>query len=133
MAPIVLDASALIAFLQQKEGGEKVTYLFEQASKQNKKLHIASVNWGEVYYYLLHKKGKELADKVMMHLEGMPLEIVDVDKFLAKRAGFFKVTKNLAYSDSFVAALAQQMNAKLYTSDHDFKKVEHEIHIGWLC
>ena len=73
----VLDASALMVYLEKEEGYEKVKELLVKAAETDKKLLMAAVNFGEVYYAVAREAEKILlqaaalnpkADKVHYYL-----------------------------------------------------------------
>lgn len=65
-------------------------------------------------------------------MDSFPIEVVDVDKALAKQAGYYKSEKKMSYADCFAAALAKSKKGALITGDKEFKEVEGEIKILWL-
>ena len=128
----VLDASALMAYLEKEPGHEKVTEALSKAVLSEKKLLMTVVNWGEVYYTLVREYGLEEAEKISGLIETFPIELILPDKELAKQAALLKATKKLPYVDSFAAALALTRKAQLVTTDGDFKAVENSISILWI-
>ena len=128
----VLDASALMVYLEKESGYEKVKDLFIKAAETDKKLLMASVNLGEVYYILIREHGLENAEEVFRLIETFPIEFVPVDVDLTKQAALYKATKKIPFVDSFAAALAKLRKGELVTSDKDFKAVEGEIKIVWV-
>ena len=50
MKRVVLDASALMTFFEDRPGAAKVEELIAQATEGKCELLISVVNWGEVYY-----------------------------------------------------------------------------------
>ncbi len=128
----VLDAHAVFVYLEKEPGHEKVLGALTHAAQSGKNLLMTSVNWGEVYYATLRELGEKTAEGVLSLLDTFPLEIVDVDKKLAKQAGLYKASKKMSYADCFAAALAKLNKADLLTGDKEFKAVEKEIRIVWL-
>ena len=61
----VLDASALVAYLWKQAGHEKVQDFLSKAAESEKRLLMATVNLGEVYYLLIRDHGLEEADKIL--------------------------------------------------------------------
>jgi hypothetical protein len=72
----VLDACAIIAFLDKEEGAEIVNDLFEQASVREITLFVHAVNLTEVYYDRLYAC-PELADDILEKLYAAPLTVLD--------------------------------------------------------
>lgn len=128
----VLDSWALLCYLEQEPGFEKLIELFEKATESSKPLLMCVINWGEVYYQVARRFGEETAQEIERLIQSLPIMLVDADKNLTREAARFKATKRMAYSDCFAAALARLKKAELYTGDPDFRTVEKDIKIVWL-
>ena len=129
---VVLDASALIAYLEKEPGYEKVKNLLARAAESERHLLMSTINWGEVFYVLVKRYGQEEAEKIINLIETFPIELADVDAEIAKQAALYKAVNKLPYVDSFAAALTKLRKGELITADKEFKIVEDEIKIGWL-
>ncbi len=132
MKSSVLDSYAVLAFLFQEPGHEKVVALFEKAAESDKTLLLAAPNWAEVRYMIERKVGITRWQEVRARLLGLPLEIVPVDQELAELAGEIRATNKMSLADCFAAALAKQRKIDIYTGDPEFRAVESEIRIIWL-
>ena len=128
----VLDASALMAYLEKEPGYEKVKEALSTAAQTGKYLLMSAVNWGEVYYILVRDHDIEKAEEISRLIETFPIELVPADKEIARQAALYKALKKLPYADSFAAALAKTVKGDLFTADKDFKVVEHDIKITWI-
>ncbi len=128
----VLDSYAVLAFLFQERGHDKIVSLFEKAAESDKTLLIAAPNWAEVRYMTERKVGIAQWREARAKLLGLPIEIIPVDQELAEMAGEIKATKKMSLADCFAAALAKQQKAEIYTGDPEFRAVEHEAKIIWL-
>ncbi|MDE2009486.1 MAG: type II toxin-antitoxin system VapC family toxin [Candidatus Omnitrophica bacterium] len=128
----VLDASALMAYLEKETGYDKVRDLFIKASESGKHILMSTVNWGEVLYVLIRDHGLEEAQKIEKIVETFPIEFVPVDLAIAKQAALYKAIKKLPYADCFVAALAKTHKGELVTGDKEFKLIENEIKVIWV-
>lgn len=128
----VLDSYALLAFFENEKGADKVAEILRQARDRDKPLLLTVVNWGEVYYIVLRASGSAAALKIEEIIDTLPIEIVPIDRALAKLAAEFKAAKKMSYADCFAAALAKQKKADLVTGDPEFKTAEGEIKIFWL-
>ena len=129
----VLDSWALLCYLEQEDGYEKVIDLFEEATQSSTPLLMSVVNWGEVYYQVSRRLGKTKAQEIERVIDSFPVTIVDADKDLTREAARLKATKRMGYADCFAAALAKANKADLVTGDRDFKQVEDQIgKIIWL-
>jgi len=128
----VIDAHALMAFLEREAGSEKVKEIFLEAFKNSNNLLMSSVNFGEVYYIVLREYGNKKAQEIVRSIEELPIDIVSIDKEIAQIAGNIKAFKKMSYADSFAAALAKFYKASILTGDPEFKEVEKEITIEWI-
>jgi predicted nucleic acid-binding protein len=125
----VLDASALISFLNRKKESEKVRNLLEKAREGQCRHLMSVVNWGEVYYVVWRGRGQAAADAKLLEIGRLPIRVVDVDPTAAKLAATLKVRFGLPYADCFAAALASFKGATLVTADHDFKVLKNDMNI----
>ena len=128
----VLDASALMAYLEKEPGYEKVKDLFVKAAESGRHLLMSTVNWGEVFYLLVRDHGTDQAESLQKIIETFPIEFVSADLAIAKQAALYKAAKKLPYADCFAAALAKVHKGELVTGDKEFKAVESEIKISWV-
>lgn len=131
MKRVVLDASALMTFFEDRPGAEKVEELIRLGVEGKRELLMSVVNWGEVYYSTWRAKGPGVARKVLENIAQLPVELVDADLDLTRTAAEFRVEHKLPYTDCFAAALAAQRKASLATSDKDFTHVEKKLALLW--
>jgi len=132
MKTFVLDASALMAFFEDRPGADKVEELLAKAAEAKRPLLMSVVNWGEVYYSVWRARGEKAANEILKRIAQLPIELVDVDAELARLAGALKAQHQLPYADCFAAALATSHKAALVTSDKDFGRIERLARIEWL-
>jgi predicted nucleic acid-binding protein len=128
----VLDAHALMIFLEKEAGYEKMQQIFVQAAEKDAQLLMSAVNYGEIYYIVLRECGKEKTEEVEKVIGALPIKVIDVDMNLAKEAGKLKAAKKMSYADCFAAALAKSHKAELITGDKEFEEVKHDVKIMWL-
>ncbi len=132
VAAKVLDSWALLCYLEQEPGFEKIIELFEKAVESSKPLLICIINWGEVYYQVLRRFGDQKAQEIEQLIQTLPITLVEANKELTREAARIKATKKMAYADCFAVALARLKKAELYTGDPEFKTVEKEVKVVWL-
>ncbi len=130
--PKVLDSWALLCYLEQEPGYEKVIDLFEKAVESSKPLLMSIVNWGEVYYQVMRRFGDQKAQEIEQLVQTLPITLIEANKELTREAARIKAKKRMAYADCFAVALARLRKAELYTGDPEFKVMEKEIKIVWL-
>lgn len=131
MNPVVLDASAVMAYFDDRPGAAQVGELFDQAIDGKRSLLMSVVNWGEVFYTVWRDRGRAPAENVAAEIARLPIEIVDADVFLTRIAAEFRAEYKLPYADCFAASLAREKNADLATADKDFVKIEKQLKILW--
>jgi predicted nucleic acid-binding protein len=131
MKRIVLDASALMVFFEDRPGAGRVEELIRLGVEGKRQLLMSVVNWGEVYYSTWRAKGPGVARKVLEDIAQLPLEIVNADLELTRTAAELRAEHKLPYADCFAAALAASRKASLATSDRDFASVEKNLDILW--
>lgn len=122
MDRIVLDASAMLAALQQEPGGERV---FAALSRMDGRVTISAVNFCEVTTKLV----REGASRTEVHWAVEPFRryVVEFDVAQAERAGeMYRETKALGLSlgDRVCLALAAATRATVWTTDRAWKKLK---------
>ena len=128
----VLDSWALLCYLEQEPGFEKMIDLFEKALESSKPLLMCIVNWGEVYYQVMRRFGDQKAQDIEQLIHTLPITLIEANIELTREAARVKATKRMAYADCFAVALARLRKAELYTGDNEFKAVEKDIKVVWL-
>jgi ribonuclease VapC len=128
----VLDAYALMVYFEREAGYERIKEILAAAAEKDEFLLMTAVNYGEVYYSVLRECGQPKADEIDRIIDTFPVDIIDVDKDLAREAGKYKASKKMSYADCMAAALAKLHRAELITGDREFKEVEKEIKICWI-
>ena len=116
MAVVVLDSSAVIAYLRGEPGKERVAaaLLGENVSCQ-----MHAVNLCEVFYDTLRAQGTAIADNVLADVALVGVQTAtEMDDDFLKAAGRLKVKHKISLADCFALALKQRGNAELLTADH---------------
>jgi len=133
MKNAVLDSFAVIAFLRGEAGAEIVKDYFTKSLDEKKRLYICSVNWAEVAYKVVRKRGLTAWKQTQAHLKDLPLEIVETDPVLTEQAAEFKAANKMSLADAYAAALTKIKRAELVTGDPEFKPLEGALKgIVWL-
>jgi len=128
----VLDANAVLDYVQDGPGAGAVERLLRDALRSNAALMISVVNLGEVFYWLWRSKGEQKARQTINDLALLPVQMIPVDLALALKAGELKALHKIPYVDGIAAALAVAQNAALVTSDRDFEKLGRRLDVLWL-
>lgn len=118
----VLDASAVLRYVDNDAGAERVEELLNAALRSARDLCISAVNWGEVVG-ALRKRHRAASRAMIAALLQLPLAIIDADRIQAEDAALVKQDFDIPYADSFAAILARRESATLVTADFDFKRL----------
>jgi uncharacterized protein len=131
---IVLDAWALMAYLEDEPAAAEVERLLDEAEADAEDLLLTAVNWGEIYYSVLRSISMEAAEDVSRKLAAMPITIVPIlaDLALVRQAARYKAGNRMSYADCFAAALAKLTSSVLVTGDEEFRPLSLELKIQWL-
>jgi predicted nucleic acid-binding protein len=128
----VLDSYALLAFLREEPGEEKVTALLEEAGERDQAVHMTEASYAEVKYITVRKEGAARWEEIARELRALPIEFHPIDRNLADLAADIKVRYRISLADAFAAALAKELKAELVTGDMEFAALEKEMKIVWL-
>lgn len=132
MKATVLDSYAVISYLQQQEGYEDVSKIFEECVAKDREVFLCVVNWGEVIYQALRRGGEARARLAEDSMRALPIQLVEANKELTYQAARIKATNKMSYADCFVAALAIKKKCEIVTGDKEFKQVEKDVKIRWI-
>jgi predicted nucleic acid-binding protein len=127
MKRYVLDASAYLAFVRAEMGADRVEQLLIRAASGQVLLFISVINWGEILSTLWRSHGHSFAEENLARIDRMGIEVVDVDRPLAKIAAALVVRYALPYADGFAAATAMAKQARLVAADRDFERVKSQV------
>jgi hypothetical protein len=83
----VLDASAVLDFVEDGPGAKRVELLFQESIGRSARLLISAANWGELFYHQWQERGEAAARRTIASLSGLQLNIVPVDFAQALKAG----------------------------------------------
>jgi ribonuclease VapC len=112
MASAVLDASAILAVLNNETGAATVISVLDDAV-------VSAVNYAEVVSKLVERGAN--AATVRTAVDGINVRVVDFDMALAERTGALRAdTRHLGFSlaDRACLALAEREGVPAYTGDH---------------
>ena len=128
----VLDATAVLDFLTDGPGANRVELLLKEADKSKNPLLASVVNWGEIFYLTWQRHGEQSARSALDNLARLPIRVVPLDLPQAVKAGELKALHKIPYVDCLAAALAALHNATLVTSDRDFEKLGRHFPTLWI-
>lgn len=129
---IVLDSFALVSLFHKEPGWQTVQKILYDLSVSKQKALLSIINWGEFYYIVKRRAGKEKTLEALSLLGHLPIEIFPVDEPLVIAAADLKAEYAISYADAFCIATAQRFKAEVLTNDPEFKEINHLIKIIWL-
>jgi ribonuclease VapC len=129
---LVLDSHAMLSYFEGEPGADFVANALGMAKQDKLECMMTIVNWGEVYYSILRTKGEKSAQEATHVLDQLPIEVVNMDMHLVRRASHFREQFRMANGHCFAASLAQSQSCPVMTGDQAFKRLEDEIQILWL-
>ena len=128
----VLDAYALVAFIEDEPGAAEVMRLLALHSDGGVSLLVTSVNLGETWFALARAYGTDASDEKVAALVDLGIAVEIADWHLARSAAEFKRRGGISYADCFAAALAQLHQAAVVTGDPEFRQLEGDVPVHWL-
>jgi predicted nucleic acid-binding protein len=133
MTVYVLDASALIRYLDGEAGGDRVKSILDDCVTGQAGLQISVVQWGEVAGNLRKRFGARREETILGSLLPREAEIVPASDERAVHAGELRVDRKLSYADAFALDLAMgSPDSILVTADYGFKSVDKLTKIEFL-
>jgi len=129
---LVMDSHALLSFLEDTRGADFVANALGMADQGALECFMSIVNWGEVYYSILRAKGDRRAQEATFVIDQLPIEIVNMDLSLVRRASTFREQFRLPNGLCFAASLADSLTCPVLTGDDTFRRLEEEIQVLWV-
>ncbi|MFT5367679.1 MAG: putative nucleic acid-binding protein [Candidatus Latescibacterota bacterium] len=128
----VLDSYAILMLLDNEVGADQVQELLTKAAQKRTRVYMSQINLGEVLYIIERERGLLDAQKALVAIEQLPIELLTASRERILKAAHIKATVRISYADAFAAAAASEYNASLLTGDPEFSEIEDEISIIWL-
>ena len=133
MVTYVLDSSAVLRYLHNQAGAERVAEIIEGNLAGECEAITPAAHWGEIAGITCKLYGKREMNAVLSRLASLGLQVVAADGAAAVRAALIKLELGIPYTDSFAVELARrESNRTLVTADFDFKAASHVVTIEFL-
>ncbi len=132
MGSVVLDSHAILKFVQDESGADRVEALLTEAEKGDLRALVSEINLGEIYYITARRMGADFARRFLDHFSTLAVERVPASWEIILSAADLKARFALSYSDCFAAAIALKHQAVIVTGDPELKKIENLITIDWI-
>lgn len=119
---VVLDSSALLAFLQAETGAERVESLLSGGA------HCSSINWSEVAQKVRAAGGDWQLATVLLKSYGLQIEPATAQDG-EEAAALWRRGSGLSLADRFCLALGRRLAATIWTADSAWGNVDAVRHI----
>lgn len=118
VSTFVLDTSALLTFLYDEPGRDRVEALLLRAVDGQVAVRLHRIHMGEAYYVLYRKGGEGTAEAMVDDVQRLPIIVEDrVSPVLMREAAKIKASYKLSYADAFAVGLAKVRGGTLISSD----------------
>jgi len=132
-ALVVLDAWAVLAFLQREEpAASRVRQLLHEARGQEVELFISIINVGEVVYRVGKVHGESEAAETLAQIRRLPITIISASDDAVWAAVRYKMQHAISYADASALATAAGLGATLATGDPELVQLVNVVPIEKL-
>ncbi len=127
----VLDASAVLCYLQAEEGYQRAKDVLRDAREHSPAL-LSAVNLSEVLHKLLRRVDPGALQRTKQHLALLPIRIEPLTAEGAESLARLRAKFRVSMGDAAAVSLAEAYGGTIVTSDPDFKVVEGHFPVEWL-
>lgn len=129
MSVTVLDTSAMIAFIENEKGADRVQEILDP--KSGFSIHMHAANAIELMYQIARKSDGKKAKLVLDLFIALGVTIrQDMDTHFQKRCYILKTAfPALSLGDSMTLSLAQGLGATVVTSDKEFNRAKQVVNV----
>jgi uncharacterized protein len=133
MTTYVLDSSAIIRYVDDEPGAERVEEILSSCAALQSETCISAIQWGETAANFRKRFGPVREKHIMSCVLPSEAAIVPVTGQRAVHAAALRVDHLIPYADAFAVDLAMDSpSCVLVTADYDFKAAEKLIQIEFL-
>jgi predicted nucleic acid-binding protein len=133
MVTYVLDSSAILRYLDNEAGAERVAEIIKSHLAGRCAAMISVLHWGEIAGITCKAHGNAAMELVISRLSAFGFEVAPADAERAVRASLIKLKRQIPYVDAFGVELAAEGRDRVFvTADFDFKPASREVKIEFL-
>jgi uncharacterized protein with PIN domain len=133
MVTFVLDASAVLRFIDHEAGAERVSETFQAALAGRAQVVMSVIHYGKVIGVSHRRGGSSLVQSIAAQLSELAIQVVPADHARAARTAIIHVSRRIPYADSFGVELASDSpDHVLVTADFDVLPATNDIAIEFL-
>ncbi len=129
---VVLDSSAVLAFLLMEPGGAEVKAELRACRKGSKQAWVSGASVAEIHRRLRVSRDSAAARRELDSFCSTPVSVLDVDREIARIAADLAYDTGVGLFDCFVAASAWQLGATVITADPDFHRLEDRVSVEFI-
>ena len=124
---IILDTSALLAYIEDEDGADYAEDLLIKAEHNEITVYIAFVSLTEVMYITLQEKDEDTARARIDLIKSLHCIIEESNENMNLAAARLKAKNRISLADAYIAALCQEQNGILVHKDPEFEKLSPAI------
>ena len=129
----VLDASALLRYLDGEAGAEVVSSIIKGHLAGTHKVVVSAMHWGEVAGIVCKRHGRPGMGAALSRLSAFGFEIAAVTGDRAVNSALIKLERQISYADALSVNLAgDSVEHILVTANLDLKAAEEDVRIEFL-
>ena len=133
MVTYVLDSSAILRYLDNDAGAERVAEIIKSHLAGRCAAMISALHWGEIAGITCKGHGKGAMELVLSRLSAFGFEVIPADAERAVGAALIKLKRQISYVDAFGVELAAEARDRVFvTADFDFKPASRDAKIEFL-
>ena len=117
---VVLDTSAVLSFLCDEDGADRVEAHLVQARKGHLTVYLSFATLAEVFATAIKKENRARAELYIASIKSWPVKWVHSSEELSLSAGALKAKYKMSFADSFIAATALHTDGILIHKDPEF-------------
>jgi predicted nucleic acid-binding protein len=129
----VLDASAILRYLDKEEGAIRVAQIFKGQFSGRNRVLVSAIHWGEVAGVVYKRYGGDAVEVALSRLLSFGVEVIPATAERAVNSALIKARKKIPYADAFAVDLAADSSDHvLLTADFDVEPARHDIAIEFI-
>jgi len=133
MVTYVLDASAILRYLDDEAGADRVADVIKAHIAGESSAIVLDLHWGEIAGVVYKRHGADVMAKVMSRLDAFGFESAPVTRERAVDAAIIKVQTGIPYADALGVQLASDSSEHVFiTADFDVKPAADRVRIEFL-
>jgi uncharacterized protein len=133
MTTYVLDSSAIIRYVDDEPGAERMEEILSSCAALQSEVCISAIQWGETAGNFRKRFGSVREERIMSSVLPSEATIVPATGQRAIHAAALRVDHQISYADAFAVELAMDSPmCVLITADYDFKAAAKLIQIEFL-